>query len=505
MRVGRREILRRGTALGAAALLPACEPAAPPPPSGRFAWGVASGDPTTRSVIVWTRLAVSAPEELELEVFEDPGASVRVVHELALAEPERDGCVKVDVEGLAPGRAYYYRFRAADGTSALGRTRTLPEGPLAHARLGVVTCSNFAFGHFHGYLRLAARNDLGLVVHLGDTIYEYADGAYGELRPLDPPHETVTLDDYRKRYARYRLDPDLQEMTRQHPLLPVWDDHEFANNAHRAGSLTHDPSTQGSWEARVLAARRAFFEWMPTRDEQGVHRACSFGDLARLVLLDTRMDGRDPPPIDETDLLDADRRILGAEQERWVLDELDRGSARWTLIGNQVVLSRFPALGNLDAWDGFPSQQARLLAGIERASRPVVVLTGDTHSSLAFDLPGVGYDARAQSPSIGVEWGTPALASPHVTGEESRARERALLGATPHLRWTEQEAKGYLLLDLTPERARAEWWFVEDATRPDGDAERLARAFETTPTDRASREASLEPSLPAADAPPRAP
>ena len=504
MRVGRREILRRGTALAAAALLPACAPA-PPTPSGRFAWGVASGDPTARSVIVWTRLAVSAPEELELEVFEDPDASVPLARELAVAEPERDGCVKVDVEGLAPGRAYYYRFRATDGLSPLGRTRTLPEGPLAHLRLGVVTCSNFAFGHFHGYLRLAARNDLGLVVHLGDTIYEYADGAYGELRPLDPPHEIVTLDDYRRRYARYRLDPDLQEMTRQHALLPIWDDHEFANNAHRAGSLTHDPSTQGSWEARVLAARQAFFEWMPTRDEQRVHRAISFGDLARLVLLDTRMDGRDPPAIDDADLVRDTRRLVSAEQERWLLDELSEATARWTLIGNQVVLSRFPALGNLDAWDGFPSQQARLLSEIERASRPVVVLTGDTHSSLAFDLPGAGYDARTQSPSIGVEWGTPALASPHVTGDESRAREAALLGATPYLRWTEQEAKGYLLLDVTPERARAEWWFVEDATRPDGDAERLARAFETTPSDRASREASLEPSPPAADAPARAP
>jgi alkaline phosphatase D len=504
VRIGRREILRGSGALGAAALLPACEPA-PPPPSSRFAWGVASGDPTPRSVIVWTRLAVSAPEELELEVFEDPDASVRVGRDLALAEPARDGCVKVDVEGLEPGRTYWFRFRTADGASPLGRTRTLPEGPLAHVRLGAVTCSNFAYGHFHGYLRLAARADLALVVHLGDAIYEYADGVYGALRPLDPPHEIVTLEDYRRRYARYRLDPDLQEMTRQHPLLPIWDDHEFANNAHRSGSLTHDPATQGSWADRVAAARRAFFEWSPTRDETRVHRALSLGDLARLVLLDTRMDGRDPPPLGDAELRDEARRILGTEQEEMVSNELQQTTAHWTVLGNQVVLAPFPALGNLDAWDGFPAQQARLLSAIETAPRPVIVLTGDTHSALAFDLPGPGYDAETREGSIGVEWGTTALASPHLVGEESRARETALLAATGHLRWTEQEAKGYLLLDLKPERARAEWWFVEDATQPNGDRERLVRAFETTPVDRASREASPEPSPPVDDAPPRAP
>lgn len=503
MRIGRREILRGSGALGAAALLPACEPA-PPPPSSRFAWGVASGDPTPRSVIVWTRLAVSAPEELELEVFEDPDASVRVGRDLALAEPARDGCVKVDVEGLEPGRTYWFRFRTADGASPLGRTRTLPEGPLAHVRLGVVTCSNFAAGHFHVYRRLAERRDLWAIVHLGDSIYEYADGEYGSLRPLDPPHATVTLSDYRRRHARYRSDPDLAELTRQHPLLVTWDDHEFANNANRTGAPGHDPAVVGPWAERVEAARRAFFEWMPVRDETRIHRAMVLGDLARLVLLDTRMDGRDPPPIDEADWNRADRRIVSDAQERWLLEQLGARDVTFTIVANQVVLAPFAAQNNLDAWDGYPAQRARVLEAIAAGPSPVVVVTGDTHASLVLDLPGPGYDGTTQAGALGVEWGTSAVSSPTLASDPREA-ERVLLASTPHLRFTEQEHRGFLLLDVTHARARGELWLLDGVERPDGGGERLVRAFETTPVDRASREASPEPSPPADDAPPRAP
>lgn len=504
MRLGRRELLERTGAAAAVTVLPACEPA-PIVPSGRFAWGVASGDPTSETVILWTRLEVDRDEELECRLFRDAAQTEPVLAARAHARVERDGTVKLRVQGLSPDTTYYFRFFAGADASPLGRTRTLPTGDPSHLRLAFVTCSNFAYGWFHGYRRIAERADLTLVVHLGDTIYEYADGAYGELRPLDPPHEVVTLSDYRRRYARYRLDPDLSEMLRQHPIAAIWDDHELANNAHATGSLTHDEGTQGPWRDRVVAARRAFFEWMPTEDETRVHRSLDLGSLARLVLLDARMDGREPPPSDTADWMRADRRLVSEEQEAWIAARLARDDVRYTVIGNQVVLAPFAALENLDAWDGFPAQRQRVLELLAGAPSVPVVMTGDTHGSLALDLPSPSYDASTQTGSLGVEWGAPALASPHFTGEASRARETMLLDATPHLRFTEQESKGYVLLDLTRERARAEWWLVEDATRVDGDRERLARAFEATPDDRASREASMEPSPPRVAPPPLAP
>ncbi len=499
----RRDALRAGGLTAASLLVPACAPPAPVP--DRFAWGVASGDPTATSVLLWSRLVVFEPEEIEVDVFRDAAASDLVRTELGLADPERDGCIKVDVEGLAPGSTYYFRFRAAGSTSVLGRARTLPVGSLPRARLAVVTCSNFAFGHFHALRRIAERADLFAIVHLGDSIYEYADGVYGSLRPLDPPHELLTLDDYRRRYARYRTDPDLREALRQHALLVVWDDHEFANNAHVSGSLTHDWTTQGPWMDRVAAARRAFFEWMPVRDETRVHRSLALGDLARLVLLDTRMEGRDQPPIDEADWVRSDRRLVSEAQERWLTTELSRDDVFHTVVGNQVVLAPFPAQNNLDSWDGFPAQRARVLEAIAGAPSLPVVVTGDTHASLAFDLPGASYDASTQTGSLGVEWGAPALASPHLTGAEARAMEAALLAGTPHLRFTEQEAKGYLLLDLDHVRARGEWWHVADVSRADGGSETLVRALEARPERRASEPATMEPTSPIADAPALAP
>lgn len=484
-------------------LAPGCADPTAPTAEG-FAWGVASGDPTTRSVILWTRLEVEIPTEVRIEVFRDPGATDRVVDTFALADPERDGCVKLDLEGLDPDTTYYYRFSALGTQSELGRTRTLPEGRVERVRLAFVSCANFAFGHFHPYARLASRADLSAVVHLGDSIYEYADGVYGGLRPLDPPWETVTLSDYRRRYAHYRTDPDVRAVLRQHPFLPVWDDHEIANNANRIGAPAHDPLVHGPWEARVAAARRAFFEWNPVRDEEGVHRVLALSDLARLVLLDTRLDGRDPPPVDAADWQRPDRRIMGSSQEASLLEAIARDDVVHTVLASQVFLSRVPVLANLDAWDGYPAQQARVLAAIEAAPALVSVMTGDQHASYAFDLAGVGYDPVTRAGSIGVEWCMPAVASPPLA-PDPREAERVLLEGTPHLRWTEQSSAGYVLLDLDRERARAEWWFIEDATRVDGGAERLARVFEQRADDRASREVEPVPEAPIRPAPPLAP
>lgn len=499
----RRDALALAGASVGAAVLPAC--AADERRSGHFAWGVASGDPTPTSVLLWTRLEVTRPEEVIVELFLDPHERRRVAREFGVAEPERDGTVKIDVEGLEPGTTYYYRFSTGRDRSALGRTRTLPIGPVERVRLAAVTCSNFGHGAFHAYRRIAERADLAVVVHLGDSIYEYAEGVYGAARWLDPPHECVTLSDYRRRYAHYRTDPDFREALRQHPFVVLWDDHEFSNNAHREGAPGHNPHVHGPWSDRVAAAKRAFFEWNPVREESRVHRELSVGDLARLLMLDTRIDGRDPPPVDSTDLERTDRLLVSYAQERWLLDRLHRADVVYTVIGNQVVLAPFSALGNLDAWDGFPAQRRRVLEAMARAPSLPVVLTGDTHASLAFDLPGPRYDPTTGAGSIGVEWGAPALCSPHHEGEIARAVERSLLSGTAHLRFTEQESKGYVLVEIDRIRARAEWWIVEDVARPDGGRERMIAAFEARPDDRASRRGSPTPLAPLSDAPALAP
>jgi alkaline phosphatase D len=300
-----------------------------------FRHGVASGDPLRDRVVLWTRVTPGAPGtmvDVEWMIARDARMSRAIARGSMRTSAERDYTVKIDAVGLEPGSTYYYRFAARGARSPVGRTRTLPTRPTSRVRLALASCSNLPFGYFNAYARTAARNDLDAVLHLGDYIYEYANGTFGDGTALGripmPDREIVALDDYRTRYAQYREDPDLQAAHRQHPFIVIWDDHETANNSWRGGAQNHQPD-EGEWSVRRAAAVQAWREWMPVRELPGLeyrlYRHFAFGDLADLMMLDTRLEGRDEQVASRDDVAAierADRQLLGAAQEQWLLETL---------------------------------------------------------------------------------------------------------------------------------------------------------------------------------------
>jgi alkaline phosphatase D len=492
--------------------LPQYEYDGEPGPETMFSHGVASGDPLLDSVILWTRLSPDQDGVVEafFEVALDPEFQMRVAADYIDSNPDRDQTIKLDIDGLQPGTTYYYRFFSLGRESSIGRTRTAPDGPVDRIRFAFCSCASLAHGYFHAYSRIAERADLDLVVHLGDYIYEYGDGEYGDIRGYEPPTEIVSLDDYRTRYAQYRREADLQEMHRQHPVVAVWDDHESANNAYRDGAENHQDMTEGEWEDRKAVAAQAYAEWMPTRegDAAVIYRALPYGDLMHLVMLDTRVVGRDEQPDDvsDADLLDdPDRQLLGMEQEAWMMNEVSSSTAQWKIVGQQVVMAEV-ILGenpfNVDQWDGYRAARGRFYDMADAAGN-VIVLTGDIHSSWAFDLavdPAGSYNPGDGTGSVGVEFVTPAVASP---GFPFNATE-ALLATNPHLQWMDPDRRGYVVVDVDSERVQASWWFVDDVESPDGGAESLGAVWSVIDGSNHLVEDD-SPAEPPADPPPLAP
>jgi alkaline phosphatase D len=448
-----------------------------------FPHGVASGDPLTDRVILWTRVSgTNSAPDVHWTVAADSAFAEVAARGSVRTAAARDFTVKIDAGGLEPATTYYYRFEAGRESSAIGRTRTLPAAGAERLRLAVVSCSNYPFGFFNVYGRIAARPDLDAVLHLGDYIYEFENGRYGDGvtigRVPRPIGETVTLDDYRARYATYRSDPDLQEAHRQHPFITVWDDHELANNAWRDGAANHQAATEGDWRTRRAAAWRAYLEWMPVREHTDflprLYRTFRFAGLADLVMLDARsLRDRQVPLDDLAALADPRRTMLGAAQERWLADQLresQREQTPWRLLGQQVMFARMTPSGqnvrNADSWDGYQGARERMLALLEAERiRDVVILTGDVHSSWAMDVPRSAwesYRARSGEGSLAVEVTTPAISSPPIFAADGEGRERAaaLRVMLPHLRFMDGENRGYVLLDVTRERAQVDYFFV---------------------------------------------
>ena len=448
-----------------------------------FRHGVASGDPLRDRVVLWTRVTPGKPGEVidvQWIIARDARMSRAFARGSMRTSAERDYTVKIDAVGLEPGSTYYYRFAARAARSPIGRTRTLPARPTRRVRLALASCSNHPFGFFNVYGRIAARPDLDAVLHLGDYIYEYANEQYGDGRAIDrvpvPSHELLTLQDYRERYAQYREDPDLQAAHRQHPFIAIWDDHETANNSWSGGAENHTPD-EGQWNVRRTAAVRAWREWMPVRESPGsdyrLYRQFAFGDLADVMMLDTRIEGRDQQAArDNVRIVEsASRQILGAAQEEWLAEGLRDSTAAgrpWQILGQQVMFAQqTPAgqpAGNEDSWDGYRAARNRVLdaAGAARV-RHLVVLTGDVHSSWAYDLAQDPFDRAKYDPAtgkgtLGTEIITPAVTSP---GGPTAERAAALHTLRPHLRFVAGESqRGYVVLDLTPDRLQADWWFV---------------------------------------------
>lgn len=481
-----------------------------PGPEDLFSHGVASGDPLVDAVILWTRISPAFDDSIAVfwEVARDEAFEQRVAAGWTGTEASLDYTVKLDATGLAPGQTWYYRFQALGRVSPIGRTRTAPAGAVERLRLGVVSCSFYSLGYFHAYRSLATRPDLDLVVHLGDYIYEYGTG--GD-RAHQPSHEIVTLDDYRQRYAQYRTDPDLQAAHRLHPWVVVWDDHETANNAWKDGASNHQPE-EGSWQARTAAAQQAYSEWMPIRDQADgqIFRSLRFGDLLDLTMLDTRIWGRAQPAARNTEIeaiRDPARTLLGFDQEAWLEAEIDRSSARWFVVGQQIVMTQWKLEGlpnsqgggliaNTDQWDGYHAARERFFDAIESAGRDnLIVLTGDVHSSWASDLTRdpnepAHYDPDTGRGSLGVE-----MVCPSVTSDfPAVGLEGVLLATNPALKYGETASRGFLLLDLDRERAQGEWFHFDDVWNPEA-AERLGAIWRTR--DGANHlEEALEPARP---------
>jgi alkaline phosphatase D len=455
--------------------------------AGLFQHGVASGDPLVDRVILWTRITpkdarATASVEVRWRIGTDPALTSATTQGSVRTGSERDFTVKVDAGGLAPGRPYYYAFESGGERSPVGRTRTLPSNNVERIRLASICCSNYPTGYFNVYRCVANREDLDLVVHLGDYIYEFQDGVpaegHGLLRVPAPRKETTTLSDYRIRYATHRADPDLQEAHRQHPFVTVWDDHEITNDAWSGGASNHNPEKgEGDWAVRRAAAYRAYLEWMPVREfaDSGIrlYRTFRFGTLADVIMLDTRgLRDRQVASNDVAGLTAPSRSILGADQEAWLFDRLrtsQRAETAWRVLGQQVMFSRLtpPGQGVLvaDTWDGYQASRDRVLdvLAAERI-RDVAILSGDLHSSWTFDVtrnPWDGYDADGGAGSLAVEMVTPAISSEALfAGPGLRERAPLLRALQPHLKFLDGDNRGYVIVDITPSALRGEWHFV---------------------------------------------
>jgi alkaline phosphatase D len=462
-------------------------------PNRIFQHGVASGDPLGDRVILWTRVTpanASSSVDVRWRVATDERMTAVVSSGSTRTSADRDFTVKIDAAGLQPGRPYFYAFEAAGESSPVGRTKTAAAAAIERLRFAVMSCSNYPAGYFNPYRCVANRDDLDGVIHVGDYIYEFENGVYGDgsglLRIPEPRREAVTLSDYRIRYATYRSDPDLQAAHARHPFVAVWDDHELTDNAWRDGAGNHNPDLgEGEWPTRRAAAWRAYLEWMPIRPSARfarsgqpsrdirLYRRFRFGTLADVIMLDTRgLRDQQPPGDDLAALADPRRTLLGAAQEAWTFDQLresQRAGVAWRLLGQQVMFSRLVPPGRPvltpDTWEGYQAARERLVDFLTRETvRDLAILSGDIHSSWGFDVarnPFSGYSAATGAGSLAVEIVTPAISSaPLMTSPVIRDRMTPVVASLPHLKHFEGAGNGYVLLDITRDRLRSDWYLV---------------------------------------------
>jgi alkaline phosphatase D len=460
-----------------------------------FIHGVASGDPLDDRVILWTRVS---PDEAGLgrvtvlcEVAQDPEFNIIVLSEPLVTGPERDYTVKFDAAGLSSEQRYWYRFSVGEQVSPVGRALTLPmPGQYAERlRYAVCSCSSYPHGYFSVYRMIANRSDLDFVLHLGDYIYEYGQDEYGDNagRLLDPSHEIVVLDDYRRRYALYRQDSDLQAAHQLHPFITVWDDHETTDNSYKDGANNHNEG-EGEWSARKAQAIQAYFEWMPIRpptiDEESIYRAFSYGDLADFIMLDTRLEGRIKQLANPADPARAEQRdLLGQTQKDWFKHKLGTAQNTWKFVGQQVMFAQLQVLElqrllsgvptedfspliaiNMDQWDGYPTEREEILDFVEdNAIKNLVVLTGDIHSSWANELhqsSAVVTGGLLEEP-LGVEFVTPSITSPGFPDGAAELLSAVLPVANPHMKYIELKTHGFILMDVNHQRTQAEYHYAQ--------------------------------------------
>lgn len=457
-----------------------------------FYHGVASGDPLPDRVIIWTRvtpekMATSIP--VTWEIAEDINFASIYKSDTLSATPLHDFTIKVDVDGLQPGHVYYYRFSSLGKYSITGRTKTTPVNSKEELKFAVVSCSNWEWGYFNAYAKIADRPDLDAVIHLGDYIYEHGIGQYGDTtigRTYLPEHEIITLQDYRTRYSQYRTDLGLRRVHQQHPFITIWDDHEVANNSYSTGAQNHQ-ANEGDYEARKKAAKQAYYEWLPIRENNSLYRTVSFGPLAELIMLDERLAGRTKPvdSLRDPQYNDESRSMLGSSQLQWFEQQLSSSKAAWKIVGNQVIFSDLDLSNvlpqmprNLDSWDGYPAEKHQIKEFIvNNRIRDVVFITGDTHAAWAIEVAtdvANTYDPATSRGAFAIEFGTPSISAANSNErnptEKVKQSEVILMNSNPHLKYTNNRDHGYLILTLSFTQAKSEWYYME-TLRKEGSAE----------------------------------
>ena len=486
-----------------------------------FNHGVGSGDPLANQVILWTRITAQEPTVAEIAYSWTitPAAGGKALTGTGVTGPGRDYTVKIDVAGLVPATDYVFSFEANGTSSPKGQTRTLPVGKTKEVVMAVASCSLYPNGYFNAYGAIAALDKVDVVIHLGDYIYEYGGAdSYGMDSPVaakrapKPNRHIVSLADYRERHAQYKSDPQLQAAHARAPWVVVWDDHETANNSYADGAENHHPKFQGSWVERKVAAVRAYYEWMPIREPANggaaINRTFQFGDLASLIMLETRLtarmlmldystdlNGADGKPDIEglkVKIADPNRKMLGLNQEAWLAGELKtsvQSGQTWQVLGNEVVMAkvmvpsfkkelgperyaqireatgpagrqrmdRMDRIGDqnlpygLDMWDGYPVERERVYGIFKETKAHPVVLAGDSHAFWANELHDDAGERRA------VEFGTTSITSPGggdalkgvPIGEVYAQANRDIV-------YNEQAAKGFVLLTLNHKGGRAD-------------------------------------------------
>lgn len=476
-----------------------------------FTHNVASGEPGSDSVLLWTRYVspTGGPSKVRVEISEAQDFAKITGGGQMVTGPWRDHTVKITIDNLAPGKWHWFRFIAPDGSmSPVGRTKTLPVGKAAKFNIAIFSCSNLGFGEFNAYGHAAARDDIDLVLHMGDYIYEYGRGGYDGgakfAARIFPADEILTLADYRLRYASYRADKQLQALHANFPLIPSTDDHEGTNDMWEGGAQNHQ-ADEGDWTNRKNAAMQVWREWLPVGETPW--KEYPIGELATYYRTDTRAVGRSKPAF-AGDLMraadpakalaefrdgawmDPSMTMMGTEQESWLYKAIARNKGTWAVVGSgtnmgwnftpEGALDWFPKDApernrnfarngiaaakaglpyNLDNWGGYPAARSRLLGAAQRADANLVVVTGDSHNGWAFDLPEGGKPA-------GVEFGGHSVSSPGfenaTQGTDPSVIARGLLESSKQeLRWVDTSNRGYMHLSLTPQAATNEWVFMQ--------------------------------------------
>jgi len=502
MPVSRRQFLQRTSALIAATLVaPSRSIAQPRFSSSPYALGVASGYPHPRGVTLWTRLAPQpvagggvppVPAQVSWEVAADETFRTIAAHGTTIALPEWAHSVHVDVDGLEPAHTYWYRFRSGDALSPTGRTRTAPAPQALNDRLrfAFAACQQYEHGYYVAY-RHMAREDLDLVVHLGDYIYEATWG-----RNLVRTHgagPAFTLSEYRTRYALYKSDADLQAAHAAFPWIVTWDDHEVQNDY--ANDRSQDLAARSAFLERRAAAYQAYYEHMPLPQwarprgpDMRLHTSSAFGQLVNFFVLDARQyrshqvcapTGRGGSTVVHED--DCPERLapaltmLGAAQEHWLDERLGESSTRWNVIAQSTLMAQADRRSGpgadywTDGWDGYPQARQRLLDSLarRRVANPIVI-GGDVHMSAVTDLKGDFNDP--QSRVLATEFVCPSITSQGP----SVKRVELLLQENPHIKFANGARHGYITIDLTSKRSTARIRTVASVTEPDSALRNLA-------------------------------